>query len=393
MITEPVRSVPVGKYGRNNNVRLVNSGSTYFRLLEDMIVRAEHVVHLQVYIFKDDRTGFKVIELLAQAAQRGIKVYVLVDGYASQYLPEQLILWLRRSGVFFKRFEPIFKSRHFYFGRRLHHKVLVVDGREALVGGINIADQYNDTDDGPAWLDFALHVKGATANELEHICCDLWNSHTKTIRALPGPPDGMVHRPAMAVRVRRNDWTMRQNQIWKSYTNLLGSSREEIIIACSYFLPGYTFRKLLAAAARKGVSIRVVVAGRSDVFIAKQAERFLYRWMLQNGIRVFEYQDGILHAKIAVSDSRLMTIGSYNINNISAYASIELNLDVRNKPFVATVRDQLDGIIRNDCLEITREDDRTNNNKLKRLWQYCCYELIRLILHLLTFYFKQERNY
>ena len=101
-------------------------------------------------------------------------------------------------------------------------------------------------------------------------------------------------------------------------------------IMCSYFLPGKVISRLLKNASRRGVKIRVITAGPSDVMVAKYAERWMYDWLLRNKIELYEYQPNILHAKVAICDSEWLTIGSYNINNISAYASIELNVDVHN---------------------------------------------------------------
>jgi cardiolipin synthase len=388
-----------GSYNSQNQVKLVRGGREYFELLAWLISGAQHVVHLQVYIFEDDSTGQQVGELLMAAARRGVQVYLLVDGYASQrpHLSRTYEQQLKAAGIHFNRFEPLFKSRHFYFGRRLHHKLVVVDGIHALVGGINICDRYNSDDGKPPWFDLALYVNGETSRELELVCCSMWNDSAGKRKIVPGPalqqaaaPEGCT---AASVRVRRNDWIKGKQQIWKSYANLIANAQEEIIIACSYFLPGRTLLRLMIRAAKRGVSVRVIVAGPTDVMIAKHAERYLYRVLLKHHIRVFEYNKSVLHAKVGLTDGKWMTIGSYNLNNISAYASIELNLDVRNQPFVSATRDQLENIICDDCTEITAAQYQANTGRLKRLWQYCCYKLIKTTLYLFTFYFKRELNW
>lgn len=383
------------KYG--NLIRLIYGGREYFDLLDKLIDEARRVIHLQVYIFAADSTGVRVADALIRAAMRGVKVYLLVDGYASQGLSHGLIQRLKEAGVIFEQFEPIFRSKTFYFGRRMHHKVIVVDSHHALVGGINIADRYNSVDEQPPWLDMALYVKGVAANELEHVCCNMWNDCTTQVKVHPQKPlpvgaQVFPRKDLAAVRVRINDWVKRKKQIRMSYTDLFANAREEIIVACSYFLPSLKIRKLMSKAVKRGVVIKVIVAGPSDVMIAKHAERFLYRWMLQNHIRVYEYQKSVLHAKLGIADGRRMTVGSYNVNNISAYASIELNLDVRNKPFVAAVKEQLNALIEHDCLEIAPDYYR-KSGWLKRIWQRICYGMIKVILYLFTFYFKQEKIY
>ena len=125
------------------------------------------------------------------------------------------------------------------------------------------------------------------------------------------------------VRIRRNDWVRRKNEITATYVSMLRTANKQITILCSYFLPVKVIRKQMVYAVKRGVSIRVIAAGRSDVMLAKYAERWLYDWLLRNGIELYEYQRNVLHGKIAVSDDEWITIGSYNINNISTYAGIE----------------------------------------------------------------------
>ncbi len=131
-------------YILNNQAHLVHGGKEYFDELVRMIDGAKETIHLQVYIFDDDETGRKVYTALIGAAGRKVSVYLMVDGYASQQLSHSFIKNLTDAGIQFRFFEPLFKNRKAYFGRRMHHKVTVVDNRHALVGGINIRNHYND---------------------------------------------------------------------------------------------------------------------------------------------------------------------------------------------------------------------------------------------------------
>lgn len=159
---------------------------------------------------------------------------------------------------------------------------------------------------------------------------------------------------------------------------------------CSYFLPGWELMKRLSKSSRRGVQIKVILAGPCDVMVAKNAERYLYSWMLKNNIEIYEYQPNVLHAKIAVADGHWLTVGSYNINNISAHASIEVNVDVRNKLFAQKVEKQLEDIIKQDCIRITYENYHATAGFYKTLWQKASYLFIKIVLRLFTFYFKRE---
>ncbi|AXY75692.1 hypothetical protein D3H65_17655 [Paraflavitalea soli] len=169
-----VRSRPSFTYTNHNTAKLVRGGKEYFTLLLSLIHKAQHTIHLQVYIYDEDETGLEVAEALIAAAQRGVAVYLLADGYASQDLSGSFTNRLEKEGVRFRFFQPVLKSDHFYFGRRLHHKILVVDARYSLVGGINISNKYNDGFGGPAWLDWALYAEGEIAPELVRVCLELW---------------------------------------------------------------------------------------------------------------------------------------------------------------------------------------------------------------------------
>jgi cardiolipin synthase len=134
----------------------------------------------------------------------------------------------------------------------------------------------------------------------------------------------------------------------------------------------------------------VVLAGLSDVPVAKYAERYIYDWLLRNKIRIYEYQGAVLHGKVAVCDKEWLTIGSYNVNNISAYASIELNLDVRSRLFAAKVEETLEEIIKDKCVEITEERFTKTTNSFKRFIRWSSYEVVKIGFYLFTFYFRQK---
>ncbi|HXD78141.1 MAG TPA: phospholipase D-like domain-containing protein [Puia sp.] len=383
-------------YTHHNKVRLVRGGEDYFTTLVQLIDQARNIIHLQTYIFDADETGLLVSAALLRAASRKVQVFILLDGYASQHLSREVIKEWKTAGIRFRWFWPLFKSRHFYLGRRMHHKVVVADAALGISGGINISDRYNDIGGQPAWLDYALLVEGQAAMRLHVICRDMW---TKAYWR-PGKPEGtrFPHLPGVTpdqeclVRVRRNDWVQGKNQISRSYLEMFRHAQSHATVLSAYFLPGLILRKQMAQAARRGVNIRIVVGAVSDVRIARLAEQYMYRWLFANKMEVYEYQGTILHGKMAAYDGVWMTNGSYNLNRISAYASVELNMDVRNKTFAELVEEELNRIIVNHCVRITPERYFRHTGWFRRLRQRIAYEIIRLIFFLFTFYFKQEKE-
>ncbi len=375
-------------------MQLIRGGRAYFDKLLQLIGMAKESIHLQTYIYEDDETGRLVANALKEAVQRNVEVHLMADGYASQAMSKSFIAGLKNVGIHFRFFETFFKSRYFYFGRRMHHKMTVVDTRYALVGGVNISNRYNDMPGQPAWLDFALFVEGEVARELCVLCWKSWKSYPVNMGITPCEEKQVsfdfLPEEQSEVRMRRNDWVRRKNQISSTYVKILRSARSEVTILCSYFLPGIFIRRQMVNAIKRGVSIRVIAAGNSDVKVAKNAERWLYDWLLRNGIELYEYQKNILHGKMAVSDEEWMTAGSYNINNISAYASIELNLDVRNAAFAKESRQVLQQIIEKDCTRITFEQHIKTNNIFKQFNRWLSYQFIRTVFYLFTFYFKHK---
>jgi cardiolipin synthase len=158
----------------------------------------------------------------------------------------------------------------------------------------------------------------------------------------------------------------------------------------SYFLPGIFIKKHLNAAARRGIKIKIIAAGASDVQLAKQAERYMYKWLFKNNIEIYEYKKTILHGKLSTCDERWVTAGSYNINNVSAYAGIELNLEVLDVSFAKKTEAALQKIIREDCIQVTQAEYDGKGTFLARAWQRICFDTYRVILYLFTFYFRRH---
>ena len=378
-----------------NKVQLVRGGRDYFTLVDKLIRSAKQSIHLQTYIFEDDKTGQDVANALIDAAKRDVVIYLLVDGYASQGLPTAFIENLVSAGVHFRYFEPMFKSRNFYFGRRLHSKVLVIDASEALVGGVNIANRYNDMPGEPAWLDFALYVKGPAAQEAYRLCISTWSGKKKRrVSSVQHTDEKKFHfkeGEGSMVRLRRNDWVNNRLQISNSYLEMFRTAKSTITILSSYALPGIIFRKNLLKALKRGVKVRMIVSGVSDVLFVRQAEKYWYDWLFRNKIEVYEYTRNVLHGKLAICDGEWMTIGSYNVNDLSAYVSIELNFDVKDPVFVGKAENTMQEIIDNDCMKISSENFALSTNVWKRLGRWCAYNIIRLTLGLFTFYYRKQQ--
>lgn len=377
-------------YTLNNAVELIAGGAAFFQALEELIDTAIESLHFQMYIFDADETGDRIANALKRAASRGVKVHMMLDGYASRPLPPDFIVGLRASGIAFRWFQPLLSGENFFVGRRMHHKVIVADARRSIVTGRNISNRYNDLPGQPAWLDWAVLVTGDISIELYNRCVQMYYRRPPTPPARIGP-----HKPVAdecLVRMRVNDWVHNKNQISRSYLEMLKGATSSITIMSSYFLPGRVFRKNLRLASARGLRIRVILTKVSDIPIAKMAERFFYPWLLRRNVEIYEYRQEVLHGKIACSDSTFVTTGSYNFNDLSAYASIELNLDINDPVFARAVHHAIDRIIEVDCDRITADDLKHKTRWWNTAMYRISYALFRMFLVVFTIRSDRERK-
>lgn len=349
-------------YLTRNKVELLQSGPEFFSRLEHLIRQAKEEIHLQTYIFASDTTGKRIIEALLDAASRNVRIYLLIDAYGSQKLNSAIIRKMRETGIHIRKYGRFYSRGRFHIGRRLHQKVTVFDGYTSIVGGINISDNYNDTKLGKAWLDFAVIIEGEISRKLQILCRHLWSGSLKrklenacTVAPIP---DAFQTR----IRVRRNDFIRNYNEVATSYRQGITKARKSILIVGGYFLPGGRTRRLLKNAIRRGVEVRVVTAEKSDVTILRNARRYLYRWLIDNKIRLYSYNPANVHGKIMIVDGKWTTIGSYDLNNLSTYSNIELNVDIDDIDFSKNTTIHLEQIISKDCSEITEEKIKVYKN-------------------------------
>lgn len=373
-----------------NRVDLIRGGSDFFQLLDSLIAGARHSIYFQIYIFDEDNTGRRIANSLMAAAQRKVTVHLLVDRYASKSLSASFVQELKTAGIYFRWFTSFIKNRKFYIGRRLHHKVIVIDSVKSLVCGLNISDRYNDTADNTAWLDWAIYAEGEASLALEDICKKRIHDNSPRRTLNSSTQEYTKTNEKYAIKICINDWVGRKSEITRSYLEMLKEATSHIVIMSPYFLPGYEFRKRLRQASRRGVKIQLILAGISDISLAKYAERYLYDWLFRCNVEIYEYQKTVLHGKVATCDGVWATVGSYNVNNLSAYASIELNLEVKNEKFVHHVEQTFQSIMDVDCLRITKETYKQEINFFKRILQVSAYNVLRFMLMLFTFRKKQQ---
>ena len=245
--------------------------------------------------------------------------------------------------------------------RRLHRKLVVVDGRIAFVGGINIIDDTTDTDPGFPRHDYAVAVEGPVVADIHYAVRHLWRLVRWAYlgRRPEAPPDIQIDcqhcGPVHAAFLIRDNLRHRRD-IENAYLDAIEAAQSEVLIACAYFLPGKQFRKALMDAARRGVLVTLILQSRGDHPVMRHAERLLYYVLLPAGIRITEYQAGFLHAKVGIADRRWSTVGSSNIDPFSLLLSREANVVINDTGFAEILRQRLYLAIESGGEEVRNED-------------------------------------
>jgi len=381
-------------YKSGHYIELLRSGEPFFSSVEKVIDEAKHYIHFQTYIIDEDETGIRIINALIRAAGRGVRIYLLLDAFGTKYLSKELIDNIEKAGILFRFFSPTMVTKGFQLSLRLHSKVVFVDGEVAIIGGMNFADRYHGTSEKKEWLDFALLIKGPECAHILIIIKKFWNKKflPRKERSYETVHNPVINKENIKLKVKQNNWYRRKIEILKSYRNAIKNSEKNMMLFASYFLPGRNERKLLRNASLRGVEIIIVLSAESDTPMFKRATGFLYDFILRNKIKIYEYLPSILHAKVATVDGKWCTVGSYNLNHLSDYASVEINVNVLDEGFVKSFEDMLRDIIRKDCRQVTVEEYNRRRTWITRLRGWTSYQLIRLLMHI-TYQMTSKQNY
>ncbi len=386
-------------YVAGNRLTLLKNGEQYFPALIAAIEGATAEVFLETYIFADDQAGSLVAEALAHAASRGVATHLLIDGFGAKDFAPRFRELLSKASAEVLVFRPAISAwppwRQRTRLRRMHRKLASIDGAVAFVGGINVIDDYDTPHQAPPRYDYAVRVEGPLAARVRAEASRLWTrvswaTFGRRWRRWPGfavltgrapryappatePADGGA-RAALVVR----DSVRHRRDIEDAYIELIDAAREEVVIASAYFFPGRRFRHALERAARRGVNVTVLLQGKVEYRLLYYAARALYSPLLQAGVRIQEYHRSFLHAKVAVFDGCVASVGSSNIDPFSLLLAREANVFIDDAGFAAQLRASLHEAIENGSLAIPRR--RRSLPLLLRARVWVSYRIARLLI-------------
>ncbi len=296
-------------------MRLLDGGAEAYPRMLEAIESAMRRVHLEVYTFEREGVGTRFLAALTAAAQRGVEVRVIVDGWGTIGESGALSDTLRAAGAKVRVYNPL---SSLFTGRawRNHRKILLVDDRVAFLGGINIGDVYRGEEGQPGWADLALELHG-------ELCARLGAKlNAGAVELAEGPVRVWLSGFGGGWRLRRR------------YLKALARARARVVLAHAYFLPDRGFIRALNRAARRGVAVHLLLAGRSDVAFARAATMRLYRVFLKAGVHIHEWTGSTLHAKAALVDGQKLLVGSFNLDPLSL-VNLETLVEVEDEAVAA----------------------------------------------------------
>lgn len=376
-------------YG-GNRIELLRNGEQYFPRLLAAIDAATQSIYIEAYIFELDDIGQKVSDALATAAQRGVSVHLLIDGFGSQAAADLLIARLRPKGakvIVFRRARWWRLERRLL--RRLHRKVSLFDNRLAFVGGINIIDDYHHPDPEPVRaklgprFDFAVACEGPLVAAIAFTVTRLWwTISVLQMKRRPSSRPQYIEPPPAKDRVRAalllRDNLRNRRTIERAYMDAFAHARHEVLIANAYFLPGKKFRDALCDLAERGVRVRLLLQGLVEYPLQHYAQQALYGDLVKCGVQIYEYTPSYLHAKVAVVDQKWATVGSSNIDPYSLLLAREANVAVYDEAFAHDLQQALEAAIANDST-VVDADACARRSRLRRALSWVAYQLVRVL--------------
>jgi cardiolipin synthase len=339
-----VESVTDSPLMKGNKVTLLADGEAAYAAMFKIMENAKDHINLESYIIEDDETGRKFADLLLQRQADGVQVNLIYDSVGSINTPDTYFQRLRDGGiqvVEFNDINPLKTGGKWGLTHRDHRKILIVDGKAAIMGGINISEVYSSApfrrkqnERAPIhWRDTDIQIEGPAVAEFQKLFMDTWQKQKgpklseghyfpelkesgKVLMRIVGSTPGETNRIPFIV-----------------YVSALSFAERSIHMTNSYFIPDVQIVKALTAAAERGVDVKILLPGTTDSQLALHAQRSSYSGLLRAGVKLYEHSTSLLHAKTAVIDEVWSTVGSTNMDNISMLTNDEVNAVILNREF------------------------------------------------------------
>jgi cardiolipin synthase len=334
---------------KNNKVELLVNGENKFPNLMQAIEEATHHIHIEYYIYEYDNTGTPLVELLIKKAEQGVQVRFIYDDFGSPSIKKKTEERMRKAGV---EIHPFHKVRFYILANRInyrnHRKIVVIDGRTAFVGGINVSDKYVNGNGAEKkdpkklfWRDTHVRIDGPAVYYLQYLFMSDWNFCCST----PLAPDKVYFKhigsaaEGSFVQVAASGPDSQLPSVLYSILQAIYLAKEEILITTPYFIPGDSIIDALCVAALSGLSVKLLVPGICDSKLVNAASKSNYNKLLQAGVEIYLYQKGFVHAKTMTTDGKLSVVGTANMDYRSFELNFEVNAIIYDEDFASKMRE------------------------------------------------------
>lgn len=348
--TVVVESVTDSPLTKGNAVTLLADGHATYAAMFRALEHAKDHIHLESYIIEDDTIGRSFADLLVKKLSQGVQVAVMYDSVGSMNTPAAFFQRLRDAGaqvVEFNPLDPMQSRKDWVLSQRDHRKILLVDGRIAILGGVNISAVYSSrifkrTKNKPApihWRDTDVQLEGPAVAELQKLFLDTWQKQQ-------GPP--LADRnffpagkePGTAlVRIVGSTPGETNRLPFIIYVSAIVFAKRSIHLTNSYFIPDEQILQALSDAAERGVDVKIILPGTTDSLLALHAQRYHYARLMQSGVKIYEHKTSLLHAKTAVIDGVWSTVGSTNLDFLSLLHNDEVNAIILSDRFAGEMEE------------------------------------------------------
>jgi cardiolipin synthase A/B len=337
---------------------VLTNGTRFYPAMLAAIREARYSINVEAYIFQPGRIADRMVDALAERARAGVEVRIVLDAIGSAAMRwSSAGAKLTEAGCRLDYYQPLTWYRLHRANNRTHRELLIVDGRIAFVGGAGVADWWHDASgaDHPAWRDTMVRVEGPVVASLQGVFSENWLECGGEILTSPACWPALVAAGTVEALLIRSSPSDRATASRVAFQLLMAGARESIDIHTPYFLPDHNLRRAFIEAVARGVRLRVLVPGpRTDQRLVRLASRRLYGELLEKGVRIFEYQPGMTHAKVMTIDERWAIVGTTNIDNRSFEHNDEVNVAFRDRNVAARLRRDFEADLA-QSLEVTHE--------------------------------------
>jgi cardiolipin synthase len=341
----------------NNDIKLLKNGTEKFEDMFAEISKAKHHIHLDYFNFRNDSIGNALFDLLAAKVSEGVEVRAIFDAFGNSSnnkpLKKKHLKAIREKGIHIHKFKPARFPYIDKFFNRDHRKIVVIDGRIAYMGGINVADYYiNGLPEVGDWHDIHIRIEGDAVAQLQDMFLKLWNKSTK--QNVDGeqyfpPADSLFSGNKTMIIVDRTP-NKTPKQMRCAYAVAIAEAQKSIKIINPYFLPTHKVKKELKKAIKRGIDVEIMISAKSDIPFTPDGSGHVAHSMMKRGAEVFLFEGGFHHSKIMMVDSLFSTVGSANLDSRSLRYDYEVNSFIFDKE----ITDSLTQIFENDKNQSTK---------------------------------------